>query len=224
MPTVFITGANRGIGLEFVRQYADDGWKVIATCRAPEKASELNALKGDIHIRELDVADRDAVFALAKEIDEPINLVIANAGKGVWGEGHFGELDYGAWQEFFDVNLFGTVATCEAFAPHLRKTKGKLAALSTKMASIGDASGGAMAYRTSKTALNMAMKVIAATLAPEGVGVGVYHPGWVETDMGGPNALINTETSVKGLRALFEKMPITDTPKFLAYDGQEIPW
>lgn len=224
MSTVLVTGANRGIGLEFVRQYAASGWKVLACCRAPEAADALKALEGDIHIRKLDIGDRDAVKALAREIDAPLDLVIANAGVGVSGEGSFGDLDYEAWRRFIDVNLFGSVATCEAFAPHVTKAQGRIAVLSTKMASIGDASGGSMAYRTSKTALNMATKVIAAALAPSGVAVGVFHPGWVVTDMGGPNGLINTRTSVEGLRALIDRMPVSDAPKFLAYDGQEIPW
>ena len=224
MSTVLVTGANRGIGLEFVRQYAAGGWTVLACCRAPEAADALKALEGDIHIHKLDVGDRDAVKALAREIDAPLDLVIANAGVGVSGEGSFGDLDYEAWRRFIDVNLFGSVATCEAFTPHVTKAQGGIAVISTKMASIGDASGGAMAYRTSKTALNMATKVIAAALAPSGVAVGVFHPGWVVTDMGGPNGLIDTRTSVEGLRTLIDRMPVSDAPKFLAYDGQEIPW
>ncbi|MHA7872425.1 MAG: SDR family oxidoreductase [Hyphococcus sp.] len=224
MPVALITGSNRGIGLEFVKQYAVDGWTVHACCRSPDNADALKNVSGDVAIHALDIADREAIKALANDLDAPIDIVIANAGVGVPGEGKFGNLDYGAWRNFIEVNLFGSVATCEAFAPHVKIAKGKIAAISTKMASIGDASGGSMAYRTSKTALNMAMKVIASALAGEGVAVGVFHPGWVETDMGGPNALIDVRTSVKGLRALIETMPVTDAPRFLAYDGAEIPW
>lgn len=224
MSIVLITGANRGIGLEFVRQYAADGWKVHACCRAPDQADALKALDGDVEIHALDVRNVEAISVLAKEIDQPVDLLIANAGVGVSGEGAFGALDYDAWRGFIDVNLFGSTATCEAFSPHLKKAKGKVAFISTKMASIGDASGGSMAYRTSKTALNMAVKVMADALAPSGVAVGLYHPGWVVTDMGGPNGLIDVKTSVEGLRTLFDAMPVTDRPTFLDYAGKEIPW
>lgn len=224
MSTALITGANRGIGLEFVRQYAEDGWKVHATCREPKNAGDLRALPGDIVIHELDVADRVAIKALAQMLGGSLDIVIANAGKGVFGEGAFGELDYDIWREFIEINLFGAVATAEAFLPHLKQAKGKIALLSSKVGSIADASGGMMAYRTSKTALNMATKIMAHAVQDAGVAVGVFHPGWVKTDMGGPSALITPETSVAGLRRLIADMPVTQSPRFLNYDGKEIPW
>ena len=224
MPTVLITGANRGLGLEFTRQYSADGWRVIATCRKPDDAQELAAIAGNVDIHALDVTDIEGLRDLGKKISEPINFLIVNAGRGTRGEGEFGNYDYDVWKGFLDVNLYGAVATAEVFTPHVRQAGGKSAFISSKMGSISDASGGAMAYRTSKTALNMAARVVAGAVSGFGVPVGVYHPGWVETDMGGPNALIDTKTSISGLRALFEKMPITPAPKFLAYDGAEIPW
>ena len=224
MPTLLITGANRGIGLEFVRQYAADGWKVIACCRRPAEADALNALQGDITVHALNVADIGAVKALAAAIDAPLDLLIVNA--GVYGNGgnDFGSLDYDVWRATFDVNVFGAVATAEAFAPHVKKAKGKIALISSKMGSIADASGAVMIYRTSKSALNMASLVIAAALAGEGVAVAPFHPGWVKPDMGGPAALIDVETCVAGLRQRIEETPVTSSPKFLAYDGAEIPW
>lgn len=224
MPTVLVTGANRGLGLEFVRQYAADGWRVIATCRKPAEANALAGVSGGVDIHALDVTDIEAVHLLGQSVSEPIDLVIVNAGRGTRGEGNFGNFDYDVWKSFLDVNLYGAVATAESFAPHVKKAGGKIAFISSKMGSIGDASGGAMAYRTSKSSLNMAANVVAAALASDGVAVGVYHPGWVETDMGGPNALIDTQTSIAGLRKLFAAMPVTPSPKFLAYDGAEIPW
>ncbi|MEO1251247.1 MAG: SDR family oxidoreductase [Pseudomonadota bacterium] len=224
MPSVLITGANRGIGLEFARQYAADGWKVQACCRKPETAGDLRTLAGDIHVHQLDVTDHAALRQLGEAIGGPIDLVIANAGKGTRGEGDFGAYDYDVWRAFLEVNLYGAVATAEAFAAPLKKAKGKIAFISSKMGSIGDASGGAMAYRTSKTALNMAAKVVADAFSSSGVAVGVFHPGWVETDMGGPNALITPQVSVAGMRRLLVDMPVTSSPKFLAYDGKEIPW
>ena len=224
MPTALITGANRGIGLEFARQYAGDGWEVHACCRSPGSASELSALTGSVVIHQADVTDTARLFALAGEIDAPIDALIANAGVGGRTAGEFGGLDYEAWRGVLDVNLYGAVATCEAFAPLVRRAKGKIAIITSKMGSIADASGGAMAYRTSKTAVNMASKVIAAALAADGVGVGLFHPGWVETDMGGPNALIDAATSVAGLRRLIEATPASETPRYLDYAGKEIPW
>lgn len=224
MATVLVTGAGRGIGLEFSAQYAADGHTVLACCRAPDRATALKRTGGDIRILQMDVTDRNAVTECASEITGPVDILVVNAGIGVGGEGEFGSLDYEAWKNFINVNLFGAVATCEAFSPHLRKSRGKIAVISTKMASIADASGGSMAYRTSKTALNMATRVIAAALAPAGIAVGIFHPGWVATDMGGQNALIDTATSVRGLRARIDGIPVTPSPEFLSYDGKRIPW
>lgn len=224
MPTVLISGANRGIGLEFARQYAADGWTVIACCRAPSKADDLKAVDGEVSVHELDVTRPQDIRALAGEIDAAIDILVVNAGYGTRGEGSFGGLDYEEWKRFLDVNLYGAVATAEAFAPHVKKARGKIAFLSSKMGSIADASGGAIAYRTSKTALNMAAKVVAAALADDGVAVAPFHPGWVQTDMGGPNALISSEESVKGLRRRISEMKPTAEPNFLGYDGEDIPW
>ena len=224
MPSILITGANRGIGLEFVKQYAADGWKVHACCRNPQAAPELDALEGDITVHALDVSDLAAIYALAEKIDAPLNVVIANAGVGSWNIPGFGEMDYDAWKRVMDVNLYGAVATCEAFAPHAIKAKGRIAAMTSEMGSIADASSGAIPYRTSKAALNMAVQVIAPELAPKDVAIATFHPGWVKTDMGGSHARITAEQSVSGLRARIMEMRPTSSPKFLAYDGREIPW
>lgn len=224
MPTVLITGANRGIGLEFARQYAADGWKVHACCRKPGSATELKALDGDISVHALDVTDHSAIRALAKDIGEPLDIVIANAGVGGWEIPGFGAMDYDAWKRLMDVNLYGAVATCEAFAPHAEKAKGKIVALTSEMGSIADASSGAIPYRTSKAALNMAIQAIAPDLARKGVSISTFHPGWVKTDMGGLNATTPPEKSVRNLRRRIEEMRPTPSPKFLAHDGRKIPW
>ncbi|WOI53420.1 SDR family oxidoreductase [Parvularcula sp. LCG005] len=225
MPSVFITGANRGIGLELTRQYAADGWKVVATCRQPEKADELNAID-DVDVYELDVTNRDHLAALARDLDEPFDVVIACA--GVMGDRSgqsYGSIDYDDWEDVMQVNLFGSVKTCEAFTPHLeRGEQKKLVAITSKMGSIGDASGGVTAYRTSKAALNMAMVAAAGDLKSRGIAVGVLHPGWVQTDMGGPSALITVEESATGLRQVIDGLKPADKAHFLAFDGQTIPW
>jgi len=224
MPTIIVTGANRGIGLEFVRQYAADGAKVIAACREPGEAGELKAVAGDVSIHALDVTSGESMCAFLGAVDGPVDVLVANAGVGGPVAGTFGRFDYDAWRRMMDVNLYGAVATIEAFAPKLKQAKGKVAAISSKVGSIGDASGGSIAYRTSKTALNMAVKCLAYELAKDGVAVAPFHPGWVKTDMGGPNALITVEESVSGLRARIAEMSATPSPRFLDYAGEEIPW
>ena len=224
MPTVVITGANRGIGLEFAKQYAADGWKTHACCRAPAAADALRKVSGDIYIHALDVSEPHALTRVAEEVKDPVQVVIANAGVGAKEVGAFGAIDYAAWDSVFAVNVRGAVGTAEAFAPHLKRAKGKIAGISSLMGSIGDASGGALCYRSSKSALNMAMKIIAAELAPFGIAAAPFHPGWVQTDMGGAHAPVSVAASVSGLRRLIREMPVTASPRFLDYAGREWPW
>lgn len=224
MPTVLITGANRGIGLEFVRQYAADGWKVHACCRNPAKADALKSLKGDIAIHALDVSDFAAIRALAGEIDEPLDVVVANAGAGGKDAGDFGAYDFDAFLNLLRVNTLGPVATLEAFAPHLKKAKGRFAAISSQLGSIENAMGFAPAYSTSKAGLDMAMKSLSGRLAEAGVAIGPFHPGWVKTDMGGPNAPVAVEESVAGLRKQIAAMTPAAAPRLTAYNGEVLPW
>ncbi len=222
MPHLFITGANRGIGLEFVRQYAADGWTITATARDPDAAKALKAVAGDVTVHKLDVTDREAISALAEET-RPIDHLIANAGVMGLGNESFGSLDYRAWAKVLEINVLGAVATFEAFAAKLSDGS-KAVALSSLMGSIEDASSGMFAYRSSKTALNMAVKLIAAELEPKGIGVCALHPGWVQTDMGGPNAKITTEASVSGLRQVIAGLKPGDGQLFVNYAGESLPW
>ena len=227
MPTALITGANRGIGLELARQYAADGYTVHACCRNPNQASDLRAVTGDVHVHALDVTDHGAVDRLAADLDAPLDVVIANA--GVYGPSSeaqsFGSLDYAGLRDTLEVNTLGAVKTIEAFAPHAaRSEQKKMAAVTSEMGSIADASGGAIAYRASKAALNMALAVAAPAVRDQGVAVGLFHPGWVQTDMGGPNARITAEESARGLKAQVAALQPSDKAPFLAYDGRELPW
>ncbi len=224
MPTALITGASRGIGLEFVRQYSSDGWRVLACCRTPDAAADLIAVDGEVSVHPLDVASPKAIRALAAEIDAPLDVVVANAGLGGKTAGSFGAIDYAGWDETFAVNVRGVVATAEAFAPHLKRAKGRLAAISSLMGSIEDASSGALCYRSTKAAVNMAMTIIAAELAPDGVAAAPFHPGWVKTDMGGPGAPTGVTESVTGLRRLIAEMTPTASPPFLDFKGKRLPW
>lgn len=188
MPTVVITGASRGLGLEFVRQYAADGWRVIATCRAPDKAPAELTDSGSVEVRALDVADFDAVAAFGASLaNDGVDLFINNA--GIYGNRErqqLGDIDADAWLEVFKVNTIAPVKLVEALLPALRKARdAKLAILSSKVGSIADnSSGGSYAYRTSKAAVNMVGKNLALELGD--IPVILLHPGWVRTDMGRP--------------------------------------
>ncbi len=228
MSTVLITGTNRGIGLEFAKQYAEAGWDVLACCRNPQSANNLNTLASqytNIKILTLDVSDFKQVDYLARELkDTQIDVLINNA--GVYPSGGLSDKEVETWLNSFKVNSIAPLKVAMAFRPLIEKSQlKKLVTLSSKMGSIDDnTSGGSYMYRSTKTAINMIMKSLSIDLAPSGISVVTLHPGWVETDMGGPNALINTETSVRGLRQVIDDLSLSNTGKFIAYDGEEIPW
>lgn len=192
MKTVLVTGANRGLGLEFCRQYASDGWKVIAACRHPEGADQLHAL-ADLHpnlrIEALDVSELAKIDELgARLAGEGIDVLLNNAGVYSDQQGHgFGQLDYRAWSESFLINAMAPTKLAETLLPNMLSGGQKLiVSVSSLMGSMADnQSGGSLLYRSSKAALNAAMKSLAVDLAPRSVGVLILHPGWVRTDMGG---------------------------------------
>lgn len=227
MPTCLITGANRGIGLEFAKQYAADGWKVIATCRRPDEAEKLNALEGEIQVHPLDVTDFARVEALARKIgDEPIDLLINNA--GIYGPRvvAYDSIDYAAWAEVLRVNTMSPLKVSAVFADSVaRSGLKKIVTITSQMGSIADnGSGGSYIYRSSKAALNAAMKSLAHDLTAKKIAVAVLHPGWVRTDMGGSGATIDPFESVAGLRQVIDELSLESSGRFLAYDGREIPW
>ncbi len=226
--TVLITGANRGLGLKYVQQYAADGYRVIATARTLSSDSALARLAAsDSHIscHALDVGSVAAIRQLANTLaGQRIDVLISNA--GVYPESRWGETCMQSWQMAFQVNTMATYFLAEAFLPHLSQAQpGKLIAMSSKMGSVADnSSGSSYIYRTSKAALNMLVKSLALDLQPSGVLVAALHPGWVRTDMGGPRGLIDTRTSVAGLRRVIANLSAETSGHFLAYDGQPIPW
>ena len=224
---VLVTGAGRGIGLELARHYAAEGWTVLATVRQAARAAALRALPGRIKVLELEVTDPASVAALARTLDgRPIDLLINNA--GIYGPDspEPGSFDYPAWEHVLAVNTFGPVRVTEALLPNLRAGKGRtVASLTSLMGSIGDnTGGGALFYRSSKAALNAAMKTLAIALRPERFTVVVLHPGWVRTDMGGPAAPLDPPTSAAGLARVIGRLGPDDTGRFLNYDGRELPW
>jgi NAD(P)-dependent dehydrogenase (short-subunit alcohol dehydrogenase family) len=193
MPSTLITGANRGLGLEFARQYLASEWQVYAGCRDPESALDLLALPDvgqKLRIVNLDVTDSRSIKKAAVELEgEAIDLLLNNAGVGGPSDQTVGTMDYAAWAKVLDVNTMGPLRVLEGFLEPVMRSKRKLVAtLTSGMGSIGDdTSGGAIAYRSSKAAV-MVMRSVAIDLAPRGITGVVVNPGWVRTDMGGPEA------------------------------------
>lgn len=225
---VLITGANRGIGLELTKQYAEDGWKVLACCRNPDSATALQALANahkNIQVFALDVSDLEQIDSLSVKLkDEAIDVLINNA--GVLPPSSFGKTNYDDWAEAFKINTMAALKTAEAFKQHVSRSElKKIATLSSKMGSIDDNSGGeSYIYRSTKTAVNMVMKSLSIDLKSDGISVVTLHPGWVQTDMGGANGLINTQSSVSGLRRVIADLSLESTGQFIAYDGKSINW
>lgn len=219
MPTVLITGANRGIGLEFARQYSNQDWTVIATAR--RSSAELDGL--GVRVEPLDLSDAEGVAAFAKRIEAPLDLFIANAGTNhpMNSESPKDALD---WQAMMLVNAIAPYQLAMALLPRLSQAKGKAVAISSGMGSIGDNGGGWVPYRTSKAALNMAWSCLALEARARSVTAVLLSPGWVKTRMGGSGAEITTEQSVGDMRALIDRLSIDDTGRFLRRNGSELPW
>lgn len=232
MKTVLVTGANRGIGLEFVNQYASDGWRVLACCRNPDKAEALKTLviqyKGLLVVYPLDVADHEKIENLSRELsDETIDLLINNAGIYPTSRSDgFGTTDYDAWARAFHINTMAPLKMAESFIPQVTKSQLKtFVTITSKMGSVADnRGGGSYVYRSSKSAVNMVMKSLAIDLESTGVISVLLHPGWVRTDMGGPNGLISTEQSVTGMRQVISQLKTDNSGEFYAFDGQVVPW
>ena len=222
--TILITGANRGLGLELARQYSAAGWHVIGTARKPESAKELAATGA--HVVPLDVTDQASVDRMAKGLaDRPIDVLINNAGIQplMW---KLAEIDIETYEKALSVNTVGPVRTTLSLLPNLRSGKGrKIINITTDVSSIaGNTEGGFYGYRESKAALNMFTKSLASELAPEGFVCIVLHPGWVRTDLGGPNAPLGVQESVSGMRSVIEALQPSDNGSFLTYAGEQLPW
>ena len=228
--TILITGSNRGIGLELVHQYAAQGWQVLACCRHPDQATALNRLRDTfpgITLHMLDVAQQDQVQKLAARLQDcPIDILFNNA--GIYGpdDAVFGNTDEARWLECLHVNVIAQMKMMEAFVTQVAASQHKLiAAMSSKMGSMADnGSGGSYIYRSSKAALNAVMKSAAIDLAPRGVKVAILHPGWVQTDMGGPNAEITVTESVGRIREILATITPENSGTFFDIDGSVIPW
>jgi NAD(P)-dependent dehydrogenase (short-subunit alcohol dehydrogenase family) len=219
MPTVLITGANRGIGLEFARQYSQDGWEVIATAR--QSSPELEALK--VRVEPLELTDFDSVVSFGKRVGGPLDLLIANAGTMEPAEARTAD-DGRAWADMLVTNTIAPYLLAKSVLPHVESAKGKLLALTSGMGSIGESSGGYVPYRSSKAALNMAWHSLAIEVKRLGIIAAVLDPGWVKTRMGGASAPTPPEQSVGDMRRLIERLTLEDSGAYLKRDGSRHGW
>lgn len=227
MPTVLITGANRGLGLEFAKQYAADGWSVIATCRNPIGVGELAEIEGDVAVYGLDVNNPPSLERFVADLDgRAIDVLINNA--GVYGPKGITAKDLTAedWMPVMQTNMMAPLFMARALLDNVTKGDRKLIVnISSVMASIEKgAAGSEYIYRSSKAGLNMVMACYAQEIADTGVAVVMFHPGWVQTDMGGPSATLTPTESITALRASIENLSADDNGKFMNYDGTPMPW
>lgn len=233
MPSILITGANRGLGLEFARQYAAEGWDVIATARDPKSSEELQRLakNKNVSLHRLDVASDESVKQLAENLNrKPIDLLVLNSAIYTRNGNTLGELNFAGWRESFETNVLGAIRVAEALIENVAASKRKqIAAISSGMGSLETLEstigfGIAYQYRTSKAALNMTMAILAKEVEPRGISVVILSPGWVQTDMGGANATLTPAQSIRGMREVLAGNPMALSGKFLSYDGTTWPW
>lgn len=227
MANIFITGCNRGLGLEFTRQYLKQNHKVIATCRDIEDVKELRELStiGDLEIHELDVSKHEMINQLQKKLSgQAIDILINNA--GIWRGSHLGSISADDWLDSFLVNAISPIKIIEQFLPNLELgDQKKVVSITSKMGSIEDnTSGGSYIYRSSKSALNSAMQSMRHDLINKNIATLTLHPGWVRTDMGGPGGWINVEESVNGMIEVINQLSIKNSGKYIDYAGKHIPW
>jgi NAD(P)-dependent dehydrogenase (short-subunit alcohol dehydrogenase family) len=222
MPTVLITGANRGLGFEFARRYAAEGWDVVATARDPDGAGELREVA---RVESLDVSDLVRVASFADSLEgRPLDLFIANA--GTYGPRRIETAEDGeGWLETLSIMAVSPVLLAEALLPNLRRAGGKAVAITSRMGSIDDnSSGGFIAYRSAKAALNAAWTSLSIDHAASGVAFALFHPGWVQTRMGGAQAPLTVEASVAGMMRVIEGLKPAPRAPFVDYQGETVPW
>lgn len=228
--SVVVTGCRRGIGLALAYRYAKNGYRVFATARCLEGSDDLKALANHynlVSLHALDVSCDESINSFVRELDgQALDLVINSAGLYGVGGSDLGYLSRQAWRQVLEVNTISPVMLTQALVANLMAGSLKVVAmLSSKVGSIADnSSGGGYYYRSSKTALNQVVKSLSIDLAAQGIKVVALHPGWVQTEMGGPNALISTERSALGLYQVLAGVNEDKSGCFYSYEGAEIPW
>ncbi|MBI1682993.1 SDR family oxidoreductase [Caulobacter hibisci] len=238
MTTVLITGANRGIGLEHVRQYAAAGTEVIATCRDPAAATELQAIAdahpGKVRIEALSVNDPASVAAFGERLKGvAIDVLINNAGtygpiplpEGMAHQTLTG-MDYEIWADILATNVVSPFRVTAALIDNVKAGQAKtIVMMSSGLASIaGNLHGGSHAYRSSKAALNMLAMGLSIDLKADGVTVIAMAPGWTRTALGGPDAPYSVEESVVGQQKVIAGLSLADSGKFIDLAGAEVAW
>lgn len=228
MSTVLITGANKGVGLELVKIYAARGDKVLACCRNPAEAADLAAVSGDVKVIEVHVSDGTSVAALASALEgRTIDTLINNAGMSgpSYDKQNVLNMDFEGWMETFEVNTLAPVRVMQALMENLKASgDAKAVSITSQMGALSLDMPVAYAYCTSKAALNKFMKMAALELGKEGVNVCVIHPGWVQTDMGGPNADITPEESATGIVSVIDGLNAENNGGFWKWNGEAHDW
>ncbi|MFK0573151.1 SDR family oxidoreductase [Endozoicomonas sp.] len=227
---VVVTGVSRGLGLELCKQYLSEGAKVYGCCRSPEQSQQLLELKHSagyqFELVPLDITQPGMIQNLQYVIEEPIDILINNA--GIYGPSglSYDQLTVDPWMEVLRVNTVAPMMVTQALVEKVAESHDKkIIMMSSKMGSMGDnQKGGCYIYRSAKAALNAVGKSLAIDLADRGISVGILNPGWVQTDMGGSSALIDSETSIRGIRKVIEQLSLKSSGHFISYDGSLITW
>ena len=222
--TVLVTGANRGMGLEYAKQLKASGYEVIGTARKPASATELNKLGVDVV--QLDVTSADSVAAMAQALEgRAIDMVINNAGYLNRNDSTLETVDFEIMERTLAINTLGPLRVIKALMPNLMKGERKTVInISSQLGSINNSRGGLYSYRTSKAALNMINKNLSAEYGDKGFIFAVIHPGWVQTDMGGPNATYTVKDSISNVMKVVEGLTKADNGKFYDLKGEILPW
>jgi NAD(P)-dependent dehydrogenase (short-subunit alcohol dehydrogenase family) len=227
MESILITGANRGIGFELTRLLIEDGRRVIATCRDPESASDLNALNAsNLHIHQLEVTSTKSIEALKRALSRvQIDVLINNAGEMGSKRQRIDDMNIDAWRHTFDVNTIAPFQVSMALLDNLKLSlRPRIISVSSQMGALSRISSGALAYQSSKAALNKVMQVMAKDLESENIIVCSMHPGWVQTDMGGPSADISVNESAAGMISFFDNVTSEQSGRFWKWNGEEHAW
>ncbi len=221
MSTVLITGCGRGVGLAMTKAYLERGDTVLGAMRGDTAPVEHERFK----LLNFDVRDEGAIKWAAADIDQPIDILINNAGIIGPVTPNALEMDFPAFADVLDVNVLGPLRVVHAFLPQLRKAKAaKIMTVSSQMGGMTYGGSGRIAYRASKAAVNKVMQGVAEDLAKEGIAVVLTHPGWVRTDMGGSGADISPEDSAAGLMKVIDDLDVSRTGRFMNWNGSERPW
>ena len=228
MNTILVTGTNKGVGLEITRLLSNRGDRVIACCRRPLEATALNKLEGNIDIQEVSVGEDESVSQLAIRLKGvAIDTIINNAGTmGPEAKRQSAlDMDFNGWADAFNINSMGPVRIMQALLPNLKMTESpKVMTVTSQMGALSLDMTSAHAYCSSKAALNKFMRLASIDLKPDGIAVGLVHPGWVRTDMGGPRAHLSPEESAAGCIEVTDTLSLDNTGGFWKWNGETHDW